>query len=91
MENCTHDYLKKYQKHTENQTFPEEGILPDDYIQKLFYSGNEGVKFSVSMGKIFFDKNQICIIVLSKISGFLLSNYLSDNSIAHSTQVILEF
>ena len=30
----------------------------------------EGVKFSVSMGKIFFDKNQICIIVLSKFLVF---------------------
>lgn len=29
-----------------------------------------------------------CIV---RISGFLLSNYLSDNSIAHSTQVIHEF
>ena len=31
---------------------------------------NEGVKFSVSMGKIFFDKNQICIIVLSEFLVF---------------------
>ena len=30
----------------------------------------EGVKFSVSMGKIFFDKNQICIIVLFKFLVF---------------------
>ena len=30
----------------------------------------EGVKFSVSMGKIFFDKNQICIIVLSKFREY---------------------
>ena len=30
----------------------------------------EGVKFSVSMGKIFFDKNKICIIVLSKFLVF---------------------
>ena len=32
----------------------------------------EGVKFSVSMGKILFDKKQICIIVLSE---FLLYCY----------------
>ena len=31
---------------------------------------HEGVKFSVSMGKIFFDKNQICIIVLSEFLFF---------------------
>ena len=43
-------------------------------LRKTTKEGNkaksEGVKFSVSMGKIFFDKNQICIIVLSKFLVF---------------------
>ena len=37
-------------------------------MKKLYEE--EGVKFSVSMGKIFFDKNKICIIVLSKFLVF---------------------
>ena len=37
---------------------------------RRFFLYIEGVKFSVSMGKIFFDKNQICIIVLSKFLVF---------------------
>ena len=39
-------------------------------IQMIRLCCFEGVKFSVSMGKIFFDKNQICIIVLSKFLVF---------------------
>ena len=43
---------------------------PEVCLFKALNSLNEGVKFSVSMGKIFFDKNQICIIVLSKFLVF---------------------
>ena len=39
-------------------------------IHKSANKTSEGVKFSVSMGKIFFDKNKICIIVLSKFLVF---------------------
>ena len=39
-------------------------------IQMIRLCCFEGVKFSVSMGKIFFDKNQICIIVLSEFLVF---------------------
>ena len=42
----------------------------DSEEQKSYSRLQEGVKFSVSMGKIFFDKNQICIIVLSKFLVF---------------------
>ena len=41
-----------------------------DAVMDVISSAGEGVKFSVSMGKIFFDKNQICIIVLSKFLVF---------------------
>ena len=40
------------------------------HLDKIWMWEWEGVKFSVSMGKIFFDKNQICIIVLSKFLVF---------------------
>ena len=44
------------------------GVDVMDDIEKICKI--EGVKFSLSMGKIFFDKNQICIIVLSKFLVF---------------------
>ena len=40
------------------------------YCEEKQSGYTEGVKFSVSMGKIFFDKNKICIIVLSKFLVF---------------------
>ena len=48
----------------------EETIIGRKNLHKAQLKRKEGVKFSVSMGKIFFDKNQICIIVLSKFLVF---------------------
>ena len=52
--------------------FPFEVRLeqPNKETIAAMLEAEEGVKFSVSMGKIFFDKNQICIIVLSKFLVF---------------------
>ena len=97
-----HLYLPKKQKH--RQYFAEWCFYPFGncflsvetadivhiYIIELFRS-KEGVKFSVSMGKIFFDKNKICIIVLSKFLVFCCRIIYLIIVIAHSTQVILEF
>ena len=48
---------------SKKQNSPKKQLIAEYFLL-------EGVKFSVSMGKIFFDKNQICIIVLSKFLVF---------------------
>ena len=55
------EYAKKYSAQATDDTI---------ISGKTSNSRREGVKFSVSMGKIFFDKNKICIIVLSKFLVF---------------------
>ena len=55
------------------------------YLADLHFLHNEGVKFSVSMGKIFFDKNQICIIVLSKFLALVVELFILRLCIAYLT------